>query len=42
MLEEADILEDVRFTGPTIRDDNAAQDRFEILARIAGPADAAQ
>jgi general secretion pathway protein L len=42
MLEEADILEDVRFTGPTIRDDNAAQDRFEILARIAGPADAPQ
>jgi general secretion pathway protein L len=39
MLEEADILENVRFTGPTIRDDSAAQDRFEILASIVGPAE---
>jgi general secretion pathway protein L len=37
MLEEADFLDGVRFAGPTIRDDTAAQDRFEILARIVGP-----
>ena len=37
MLEEADFLDGVRFAGPTIRDDTAAQDRFEILARLVGP-----
>jgi general secretion pathway protein L len=34
-LEDADILADVRFGAPTTRDEGAAQDRFEIVARIA-------
>jgi len=42
MLEEADFLEGVRFAGPTIRDETAAQDRFEILARLVGPEVATQ
>jgi Tfp pilus assembly protein PilN len=38
ILEGADLLTDVRFAAPTIRDEEAAQDRFEIVARLASPA----
>jgi general secretion pathway protein L len=34
ILEEADILSNVRFVAPTTRDEAAAQDRFEIAAAI--------
>ncbi len=33
-LEAADNLSDVRFVAPTMRDEGATQDRFEIAARI--------
>lgn len=40
ILEATDLLSDVRFAAPTIRDEAAAQDRFEIEARIVSPRDA--
>jgi general secretion pathway protein L len=37
MLEETDLLTDVRFGAPTTREEGAMQDRFEIVARIVTP-----
>jgi general secretion pathway protein L len=37
MLEETDLLTDVRFGAPTTREEGETQDRFEIVARIVAP-----
>jgi general secretion pathway protein L len=38
LLEADDALSEVRFAAPTMRDEGATQDRFEIAARIGSPA----
>jgi general secretion pathway protein L len=38
LLEADEALSEVRFAAPTMRDEGATQDRFEIAARIAQPA----